>query len=148
MRLKERIPCAFSPLSSRSLIGGFIPAVLQSLFFSVAPYLFKMISNFGSSAVSLNEAERHTLKYYWFFMLTTCFTGSFLASIVLNLFNFGNTGDLFYDTTAKDALSKIATDLPTISSAVWLNWILVRTFIVIPLQVRRRVYRNIMLPQL
>ena len=97
-----------------------------------------MISNFGSGAASLNEAERHTLKYYWFFMLTTCFTGSFLASIVLNLFNFGNTGDLFADSTAKEALSKIATDLPTISSAVWLNWIIVRSFIVIPLQVRRR----------
>ena len=68
---------------------GFFPALLQSIFFSVAPYLFKVISNFGSGSASLNEAERHTLKYYWGFMLLTCFTGSFLATITLNLFQFG-----------------------------------------------------------
>ena len=160
------------PSFVENILLGFVPALLQSIFFSVAPYLFKLISNFGSGEVgraakdgrlgrsdssisrttisnnlpiflvasliagsaSLNEAERHTLKYYWGFMLLTCFTGSFLATITLNLFNFGETGDLFNDTTAKEVLEKIASDLPITSSAVWLNWILVRSFIVIPLQ--------------
>ena len=44
------------------------------------------------------------------------------------------TGDLFINSSAKEVVAKIATDLPTTSSAVWLNWILVRTLIVIPLQ--------------
>ena len=122
------------PAWVKNILLGFFPAVLQSLFFSIAPYLFKSISNFGSGSTSLNEAERHTLKYYWGFMLVTCFTGSFLATITVNLFNFGNTGNLFYNTTASQVVQEIAFALPTTSSAVWLNWILVRTFIVIPLQ--------------
>lgn len=125
----EKLPTWF-----QNTLLGFFPALLQSIFFSIAPYLFKVISNFGSGSASLNEAERHTLKYYWGFMLLTCFTGSFLATITLNLFRFGQTGDLFHDTSAREVVAKIATDLPSTSSAVWLNWILVRTFIVIPLQ--------------
>ena len=66
--------------------------------------------------------------------LSTCCTGSFFANIILNLINFGNTGDLFFGTTAKAAFQKIAVDLPTVSSALWLNWTLTRTFIILPLQ--------------
>jgi hypothetical protein len=128
---------SFESVSPRTaaIINGFIPAILQSIFFSIAPYMFKVISNFSSGATSLNDAERSTLKYYWFFMLATAFTGSFLATIVVNLFRIGDTGDLFSGTTFEATILQIfATDLPTVSSAVWLNWILVRSLIVIPLQ--------------
>jgi hypothetical protein len=119
---------------TEAIVTGFVPAVLQTLFFSVAPYLFKTIANFSSGATSMNDAESSTLKYYWYFMLTTAFTGTFLATLFTNLFRLGSTGDFFYGTSFTEVVQQIATDLPTVSSAVWLNWILVRSLIVLPLQ--------------
>jgi len=130
----ENIDTIFPDYNNLDIISGYLSGITLTIFLSVAPYLFKIISNFGSGAESLNAAERHTLKYYWFFQLSTCYTGSFLATIITNLFNFGNTGDLFYQSSAKETFARIATDLPTTSSAFWLNWLIVRTFSVIPLQ--------------
>ena len=56
---------------------------ITSLFLTAAPYLFKAIANYGSGATSLANAEHWTLHYYWYFILTICFTGSFLAGLLL-----------------------------------------------------------------
>ena len=38
------------------LLSGLVPAVLFTLFFALCPVMFKAISNFGSSAASVNDA--------------------------------------------------------------------------------------------
>jgi hypothetical protein len=44
------------------LLQGFVPALLNSIFFSLCPVMFKAISNFGSNAISVNEAEFNALQ--------------------------------------------------------------------------------------
>ena len=44
------------------LLQGFIPALLFSLFFALCPVMFKAISNFGSNAISVNQAEFKALQ--------------------------------------------------------------------------------------
>lgn len=44
------------------LFQGFVPALLNCLFFSLCPIIFKAISNFGSNAISVNEAEYIALQ--------------------------------------------------------------------------------------
>ena len=60
------------PPTYQNMISGFVSSLALTIFLSIAPYLFKMISNFSSGAESLNAAERSTLKYYWFFQVR-CF---------------------------------------------------------------------------
>ena len=40
-----------------NLLSGILPAVFYSIFFALCPVLFKSLSNFGSNAVSVNQAE-------------------------------------------------------------------------------------------
>jgi len=44
------------------LLQGLVPAALNSLFFSLCPIMFKGISNFGSNAISVNQAEYIALQ--------------------------------------------------------------------------------------
>lgn len=44
------------------LLQGLVPAILNSLFFSLCPIMFKAISNFGSNAISVNQAEYIALQ--------------------------------------------------------------------------------------
>ena len=44
------------------LISGFIPAVLFSSFFATAPHIFRALANFGSNAISINQAEFFAMK--------------------------------------------------------------------------------------
>jgi hypothetical protein len=44
------------------IISGFGSALLFSSFFSSAPHIFKALSNFGSNAISINQAEFFALK--------------------------------------------------------------------------------------
>ena len=109
-----------------SLLTGLIPGLLQSIFIGLSPLLFKHIANSGSGALNLLEADTNTLKYYWYFQLTTCFTGSFFSGILVGFLTFGTTGVIFPEgSTFRDAVNTIASNLPTVSSAVWLNWILI-----------------------
>ena len=50
----------------KTLLSGLAPAILFSLFFALCPVMFKAISNFGSNAVSVNEAEFIALKVSFF----------------------------------------------------------------------------------
>ncbi len=40
-----------------NLLSGIMPALFYSLFFALCPIMFKSLSNFGSNAVSVNQAE-------------------------------------------------------------------------------------------
>jgi hypothetical protein len=44
------------------LLQGIVPAILNSLFFALCPVIFKAISNFGSNAISVNQAEYIALQ--------------------------------------------------------------------------------------
>lgn len=44
------------------LLQGVVPAILNSLFFALCPVIFKAISNFGSNAISVNQAEYIALQ--------------------------------------------------------------------------------------
>lgn len=112
------------------LLSGIVPAFLNSLFFALCPVIFKAISNFGSNAISVNQAEYIALQYYWFFMVVTAFSGTSLATMALNYFNEKRSeGNSF-----TSVLVEIAGTLPTQVSTIWLNWILFRTLLILPLQ--------------
>jgi Calcium-dependent channel, 7TM region, putative phosphate len=80
------------------------------------------------SASTLAKGQDNALQFYWYFMLVTAFTGSTLASMVLEAFK---NGKLEYEF--KDALTAVAQTIPTSQAPVWLNWIITRTFITLPI---------------
>jgi hypothetical protein len=45
-----------------NLLSGIMPAAFYSLFFALCPIMFKALSNFGSNAVSVNQAEYIALQ--------------------------------------------------------------------------------------
>jgi len=112
-----------------NLLSGIMPALFYSLFFALCPIMFKSLSNFGSNAVSVNQAEFIALQYYWWFMLFTAFSGTSLTTMALNLIN--ERGDT--NATLTTLLLSIAATLPRQISATWLNWIIFRTFCTLPL---------------
>lgn len=111
------------------ILSGIVPALLFTLFFALCPIMFKGIANYGSNAVSVNNAEYYALQYYWWFMVVTAFSGSSLVTMVLNAFNEGQLG-----SEATKVLTTIAATIPTQISATWINWIIVRTMMTLPLQ--------------
>eukprot|EP00956_Cyclotella_meneghiniana_P037563 scaffold140672_cov76-Cyclotella_meneghiniana.AAC.3 len=88
-----------------------------------------MIANAGSQATSVQEAEKYALHYYWYFMLTTAFVFTYFADAAI---------DLWYHSNVEQSLSQLANNIanatPLRTSATWLNWILVRTTMTLPLQ--------------
>ncbi len=65
-KLENLIPgireAAKENLLLNNLLSGILPAVFYSIFFALCPVMFKSISNFGSNAVSVNQAEFIALK--------------------------------------------------------------------------------------
>jgi len=116
-----------------SLIGSAFASLLTgvawTLFFSVCPYIFKSIANYGSGATSVRQAEYFALQYYWFFMLLTAFTGTSLTSMVIN----GLVSGFNLGQQAQVVLLNVAAVIPTQVSATWLSWIIVRFTITLPL---------------
>lgn len=96
---------------------------------ALCPVMFKMIANAGSQATSVQEAEKYALHYYWYFMLTTAFVFTYFADAAI---------DLWYHSNVEQSLSQLANNIanatPLRTSATWLNWILVRTTMTLPLQ--------------
>jgi hypothetical protein len=111
------------------LLTGIVPALLYTLFFALCPILFKAIANFGSNSTSVYFAEHHALQYYWWFMVVIAFSGSSLSVMALNAFNEGQIID-----EASNVLTTIASTIPTQVSSTWINWIIVRTTMTLPLQ--------------
>jgi hypothetical protein len=91
----------------RNVLAGLLTGVLWTLFFSICPYIFKSIANFGSGATSVREAEFIATKYYWVFLLTTAFTGTSLSNILLNSLNSGAfpTENMSIEASARTASS-------------------------------------------
>lgn len=85
---------------------------------------------FGSNAASLAQAEWRALQYFWWFMVLTAFAGPMLAYWIL--------GALYYkDETLQGGLRKmllaIAGTTPTTIAATWINWIIYRFTIILPI---------------
>jgi hypothetical protein len=87
------------------------------------------IANIGSVATSVAKAERRALQYFWWFMVFTAFTGPILAQWVLNAID----NDFQFGAGLREALRLIAGATATVVSANWLNWIIYRFTIIIPL---------------
>ena len=72
----------FPGLEVQNQISGVLTGLLYTFFFSVCPFIFKALANFGSAATSQRQAEYSAIRYYWVFILTTAFTGSSLATMI------------------------------------------------------------------
>jgi hypothetical protein len=110
------------------LLSGFISACIYTSFFAVCPVLFKTIANFGSNAVSVDQAEFFAMQYFWWFMVLTAFTGQLLANMVIDAIRQGSLGAEF-----AAVLRKVAITIPSTLSATWLNWIIFRVTLTLPL---------------
>jgi hypothetical protein len=101
------------------LFAGISSGMLYSLFFSVLPQIFKYMAFMLGSASTIQNGEDNALKFYWYFMLVTAFTGSTLASMLLRGLFEGNFSQEF-----KDGLTSVARTIPTSQAPVWLNWMI------------------------
>ena len=110
------------------LLSGLISAIIFTTFFGLCPSMFKSIANFGSGAVSFDQAEFSALQYYWWFMVVTAFTGQLLANMVINAIKEGSLG-----VEIADVLRQVATTIPSTLSAAWINWTVLRIVSVCPL---------------
>lgn len=113
---------------AKYIFSGFIPALVWTGFYALCPPMFKAIANFGSNATSVADAERSALRYFWWFMIVSAFTGTSLATAVLR------GGGLNLGTTFQSVIIEAASEIPSTISATWLNWIIVRVSLVLPTQ--------------
>eukprot|EP00529_Nitzschia_sp_RCC80_P002476 CAMPEP_0113497048 /NCGR_PEP_ID=MMETSP0014_2-20120614/30432_1 /TAXON_ID=2857 /ORGANISM="Nitzschia sp." /LENGTH=1750 /DNA_ID=CAMNT_0000390981 /DNA_START=222 /DNA_END=5474 /DNA_ORIENTATION=+ /assembly_acc=CAM_ASM_000159 len=112
------------------MFSGFIPALVWVAFFAICPPMFKAIANFGSNATSSAKAENSALKYFWWFMVLSAFTGTSLETAVINGFSSG----VRIGQELQAVIVTTAQTIPTEVSATWLNWMIVRVSIVLPTQ--------------
>ena len=87
------------------------------------------ISHFGSKATSVAQAEFKALQYFWWFMVVTAFSGQLLATMGLKALNEG----LSIESEFQSILQQIALTIPSTVSVSWLNWIIFRFTITLPL---------------
>ena len=116
----ERLAELFPQLADRSdsgaflagtLVSGMLSALIWTSFFALCPVIFKAIANFGSKATSHAQAEFKALQYFWWFMLTTAFTGQLLAQMVLYGWNDG----LEIGSDITSILRNVALTIPSVS---------------------------------
>jgi hypothetical protein len=112
------------------IFSGFIPAMVWTLFYAVCPPMFKAIANFGSNATSAAFAEGSAMRYFWWFMVVSAFSGTTIASAFLEAIGEGR--DL--GSSIQNAIVVSAHTIPLTVSATWLNWIIVRFTLVMPTQ--------------
>jgi hypothetical protein len=89
----------------------------------------QLIAYFGSRATSLAQAERRAMQYFWWFMVLTAFTGPMLAYWVLGAVNKSQR----LGEGLREVLIRIAGTTPTLIAANWLNWIIYRFTIILPI---------------
>lgn len=92
-----------------------------------SPPLYQTIANFGSKAVSAANAEFTALQYFWWFMVLTAFSGQLLANMALSALNEG------FGSQFQDLLRTIAQTIPSQISVNWINWIIFRFTIILPM---------------
>jgi Calcium-dependent channel, 7TM region, putative phosphate len=105
-----------------------LSGLLKTAFFAVCPQIFKTLANSGSEATSSEQAEGRALRYFWFFMLATAFTGTSLATVVIE----GVIYSIDVGDQTQDLLRTVGSTVPTTVSAQWLNWIIIRIGITTP----------------
>jgi hypothetical protein len=71
--------------------AGISSGMLYSLFFSILPQIFKYLAFMLGSASSIPNGEDNALRFYWYFMLVTAFTGTTLASMLLDSLTQGSS---------------------------------------------------------
>jgi hypothetical protein len=79
------------------------------------------------------DAEYTALQYFWWFMIITAFSGNSLSTMFINGFSTSQGITIDIGSQAQQVLASIASAIPTQISAQWLNWIIVRTTITLPL---------------
>lgn len=112
------------------IFSGFIPALVWTAFYAVCPPMFKAIANFGSNATSEAFAEGSAMRYFWWFMVVSAFSGTTLASAMIEAFG----EELDIGSNVQNAIILSARTIPTTVSVTWLNWIIVRFTLVLPSQ--------------
>jgi hypothetical protein len=75
-------------------------------------------------------SENSALQYFWWFMVISAFTGNLFATALLNGFSDG----IQIGAEVQRAVEATADSIPTVVSATWLNWMIVRVTIVLPTQ--------------
>jgi len=109
-------------------LSALVMPLLMICFFAVLPQIFKAFANFGSGATSIQEAERHALFYYWWFMLIFAFGGTSLATLVIAAFQ---NNDVTV-SGAQHILNTLGNALPVITSWYWTTWIIAQNLMVLP----------------
>jgi len=115
------------------LYSGMVTALLLTLFFALCPIMFKCIANSGSNSTSVNLAERAAMRYYWAFMVVTAFTGSTVMNTISSAINEHKLHDL-KEYTYSRVIKEIGNTIPVKISAIWINWIILRSTVILPMQ--------------
>lgn len=120
--LREVFPGLSDRSNSRAyeiaqLVSGMLSALIWTTFFALCPVIFKAIANFGSKATSVAQAEFKALQYFWWFMLTTAFTGQLLAQMVL----YGWSDGLEIGSNFSSILRSVALAIPSVSNFCMLS---------------------------
>jgi len=109
-------------------LAGISSGYINTLFFTILPQVFKALAFFEGSPSSKAKAEENAMRFYWYFMLVTAFTGASLFQMLLEGVLEGDLSNEF-----KDVLGTAAASVVTQQAPVWLNWIIVRTFNTLPM---------------
>eukprot|EP00536_Pseudo-nitzschia_multiseries_P011223 jgi/Psemu1/289570/fgenesh1_pg.371_\ len=128
----EALAKAFADVPNIGWYAKFLSPWLNSAvmigFFAVLPQIFKMLANSDGKSTSIQEAERHALVYYWWFMLVFVFAGKSLGNIVWSAFS-SNKATLRDATEYLEILTKI---VPTNQSFYWITWMITQTGVILP----------------
>ncbi|VEU39163.1 unnamed protein product [Pseudo-nitzschia multistriata] len=128
----EALVKAFKEVPNIEFYAQYLSPWLNSgimiLFFAILPQIFKMLANSDGASTSIQEAERHALVYYWWFMLVFVFAGKSLGNIVWSAFR-NNQANLESATSILQDLAKI---VPTTQSFYWITWMITQTGIILP----------------
>ncbi|MGK3740299.1 MAG: hypothetical protein ACI90V_007149 [Bacillariaceae sp.] len=128
----EQIQEAFSGLPFIVNYAHYFSIIIRPLimttFFAILPQIFKALANFGSGATSVQEAERHALSYYWWFMLVWAFGLTTLSTLVINSFQ---TNDVTL-MRAQAILTELGNGVPKQISWYWTAWIIQQNLMILP----------------
>ena len=69
----------------------------------------------------------HSLIYFWYFMTIAAFSTTLISNMFLNGLNNGRLGGEF-----REVIREIARTIPSVHAVSWLNWIIFRFTILLP----------------
>ena len=122
----------FPSIVDLSEISGILTGLLYILFFTICPFIFKALANYGSGATSLRQAEFEAIRYYWYFMLVTSFATTTLATLITEGLNSGSGAGVGVGQQFQQVLREVADSIPITLSTTWFNWIVVKALITYP----------------